>query len=233
MDFRESFHGFRKVFLAVVHIQDEPQVLRNVALARDNGAHGVFLINHHSDAMHLLAMYRRARIVHPDWWIGVNALDLDPMETLRRVPTDVSGLWFDRGGIDLSSPDPAREAREIAQARDRNQSWRGVHFGGVAFKYQPQRGEPDDEARFAVPYMDVITTSGSATNQAPSVPKIASMRAVIGTAPLAIASGMAPENVKPFLEYADCVLVASNISFSYTELDPKRVRALSDIVRAY
>lgn len=174
-----------------------------------------------------------ARIVHPDWWIGVNALDLDPMETLRRVPTDVSGLWFDRGGIDLSSPDPAREAREIAQARDRNQSWRGVHFGGVAFKYQPPCEDPAKEASLAAPYMDVVTTSGNATKQAPSVLKVASMRAKIGTTPLAIASGMSPENVKPFLEYADCVLVASNISFSYTELDPKRVRALSDIVRAY
>ncbi|MFA5853869.1 MAG: hypothetical protein WC866_02155 [Patescibacteria group bacterium] len=232
MDFREAFRGHHKVFLAVVHVENEAQTLRNVAHARDNGAHGVFLINHNIDVLGLLAVYRRARIAHLDWWLGVNALDLAPMETLRHVPSDVSGLWFDRGGIDLSSDDPTREARAIVRAHDRNSSWRGVHFGGVAFKYQPQAGDPALEACMAVPYMDVLTTSGEATGQPPSIAKIEAMRGAIGDKPLAIASGMTPENVDVYLDYVDCVLVATGVSFSHTELDPVRVRALSDIVRA-
>lgn len=232
MDFREVFRDQGEVFLAVVHVEDETQALRNVALARENGAHGVFLINHHIDALGLLAVYRRVRIVHGDWWIGVNALDLAPAETFRHAPSDVSGLWFDRGGIDLSSDDPTQEACAIVRAHDRNPGWRGVHFGGVAFKYQPQAWNPALEARTAVPYMDVLTTSGDATGQPPSIAKIEAMRGAIRDKPLAIASGMTPENVGRYLNYVDCVLVATGISFSGTELDPKRVRALADIVCA-
>lgn len=231
MDFRESFQGHAKVFLAVVHAESEAQALRNVAIARNGGAHGVFLINHRIPSRDLYVIYRRVRQAHAKWWIGLNPLDMDPAATFACTTPDVSGLWFDRGGVDLKSEDPTHEARDLVRAHDRS-AWRGVYFGGVAFKGQPQGGDPAKEARLAAPYMDVVTTSGDATKRPPSVAKIASMRAAIGAAPLAIASGMTPENVDAYLDYADCVLVASGISFSHTEFNPRRLRALSDIVRA-
>ncbi len=219
------------MFLAVVHVESEAQALRNVAIARNGGAHGVFLINHHIVPRDLYVIYRRVRAVHPRWWIGLNPLDMEPANVFACTTPDVSGLWFDRGGVDLKSEDPTREARELVRAHDRS-AWRGVHFGGVAFKGQPQGGDPAKEARLAAPYMDVVTTSGDATKRPPSIAKIVSMRGAIRAAPLAIASGMTPENVAAYLNYADCVLVASGISFSFTEFDPTRLRALADIVRA-
>ncbi len=231
MDFRASFQDHAKVFLAVVHVESEAQALRNVAIARSSGAHGVFLINHSINHFELYRIYRRVRRAHSTWWIGLNPLGLDPAAALAITPDDVSGLWFDRGGVDLKSDDPARVARELQRLRDAS-PWRGVHFGGVAFKYQPQGGDPAKEASLAAPYMDVVTTSGDATKRPPSIAKIASMRAAIGQKPLAIASGMTPENVNAFLDYVDCVLVATGVSFSHTEFDPERLRMLSDIVRA-
>jgi predicted TIM-barrel enzyme len=51
--------------------------------------------------------------------------------------------------------------------------------------------------------------------------------------PLAIASGITPENVGDYLDVADCFLVATGISRSFTELEPSRVRRLIERVRDY
>jgi len=81
-------------------------------------------------------------------------------------------------------------------------------------------------------YMDVVTTSGPGTGQASNVSKIQRMKSSIGSFPLAIASGITPENVHQYIEFADCFLVATGISHSWTELDPKRVESLVAKVHA-
>lgn len=58
------------------------------------------------------------------------------------------------------------------------------------------------------------------------------MKQAIGEFPLAIASGITPENVSESLDIADCFLVAKGISTSFTELDPVRVKRLVDVVRS-
>ncbi len=233
MKFSEVFPD-RRVFLAVVHAHDRAQVLRNVRVARDNGAHGVFLINHDTPAEVLLSHFRAARVEHPDWWIGLNLLDLKPDRAFTYVPTDASGLWTDASGIDLRADDPAEEARKSAQARARRLDWHGLHFGGVAFKHQRKTGKPAEEARAALPFMDVLTTSGDETGKPPSVEKIQHIcEAIAGEKPLAIASGIATGNVDAFLPLATCFLVASGISFTFTELDSSRVRLLADRIRAW
>ena len=56
------------------------------------------------------------------------------------------------------------------------------------------------------------------------------MKQALGEFPLGIASGITPENVSEYLDIADCFLVATGISTSFTELDPVRVRALMEFV---
>ena len=55
---------------------------------------------------------------------------------------------------------------------------------------------------------------------------------VLGDHPLAIASGITPENVADYLPFADCFLVATGISTRIEELDAHRTRALIQAVRA-
>jgi predicted TIM-barrel enzyme len=81
--------------------------------------------------------------------------------------------------------------------------------------------------------MDVVTTSGPGTGQAAHVEKIRTMKAALGDFPLAIASGITPENVKDYLPFSDCYLVATGISDSFEELNPDRVRALVNTVQAW
>lgn len=79
--------------------------------------------------------------------------------------------------------------------------------------------------------MDVVTTSGPGTGKAAAVEKIRTMKEALGDFPLAIASGITPENVSDYLPYADCFLVATGISRNFEQLDPARTHALVEAVR--
>jgi predicted TIM-barrel enzyme len=59
------------------------------------------------------------------------------------------------------------------------------------------------------------------------------MKAALGDVPLAIASGITPENVGDYLEMADCFLVATGISKSWLAFDEERVREFVRRVRTY
>jgi len=58
------------------------------------------------------------------------------------------------------------------------------------------------------------------------------MKEAMGDHPLAIASGITPENVGTFLPYVDYVLCATGISDDFHNLNPDRVRQLVETVRS-
>ncbi len=211
--------------IVVVHVRDREQALRNVLTARDQGADGVFLINHLTNHLHLLNCFRYVKAQCPDFWIGLNCLGIDRFTTLKQLPLEAQGFWVDNAQIDLEQMYPDCEAREFAERRAQSGK-QALYFGGVAFKYQRNSIDPAKEAALAVPFVDVVTTSGDGTGIAANIHKIQWMKEAIGDHPLAIASGITPENVGDYLPHADCFLVASGISLSETELDPQRVREL-------
>lgn len=221
-------------FLPVVHVEHENQARKNARVALENGAHGFFLITHGViDDRELHRIYKVLRKEFPNEWIGVNFLSLVPEQIFSILPKDVSGLWVDDAGLRF----PEQHARLVMGRRQEMRAdWKGQYFGGVAFKYQPELpelGRPADRAKLAAPFVDVITTSGSGTGSAPGVDKIRLMKEAVPDKPLAIASGMTPENIRTFLPYADYFLVATGISDSHTELNSTRVRAFADIVRSH
>lgn len=219
------------VFLAVIHAHNRVQVFRNVAIAYEQGADGVFLINHGSvSATALLRLYNDVRAFYPSWWVGLNLLGLTSLSALHKVPGSASGLWLDDAGINENAEDPSRAAREFAERRWQKTGWQGLYFGGVAFKYQAHVTDAGRVAKLVMPYVDVITTSGNATGEPPPIEKIWAMRNAIGDHPLAIASGITPENVNDYLGIADCFLVATGISSSFTQLDPALVRKLALVI---
>lgn len=228
--FREVFTR-QHVVLPVVHVESENQALRNAKIAREFGCDGVFLINHGISARRLLEIFTSVYEVYADWWIGVNCLDLRPADTFRAVPRGVAGIWVDNAGIDERTRDQPF-AEEVASARTQSE-WRGLYFGGVAFKYQRHVEQLTEAAQIAGRYMDVVTTSGPGTGQAAHRDKIATMRRAIGEFPLAIASGITPENVADYLDVADCFLIATGISETFSELDSALVQKLVQNVRAF
>jgi predicted TIM-barrel enzyme len=159
----------------------------------------------------------------------VNCLDLDPEHVFGLLHPEVGGVWADDAGIDERTREQP-EADLIATAR-RESGWQGLFFGGVAFKYQRRVEDLETAVRTATGFMDVVTTSGSGTGIAANREKIEAMKRALGGFPLAIASGVTPENVGDYLDVADCFLVATGVSRSFTELDPKKLHSLNQRIR--
>jgi len=219
------------VILPVVHVESQEQALRNADVAFNAGCDGVFLINHAVSSGRLLEIFGAVQAAFENRWIGVNCLDLKPTEVFRTIPAEVAGVWVDDAGIDERQE--KQPFAEVVSAECAASGWAGLYFGGVAFKYQRTVTELATASEIASRHMDIVTTSGPGTGQSASREKIATMKQAMGEHPLAIASGITPSNVTDYLDVADCFLVATGISKSFTDLDKTLVRSLVERVRAY
>ena len=236
MRFRRVF-GPGKVVLPVIHVEGLQQALRNVVVAVGAGAPGVFLIAHELDWTQLFAIYRRVRRDFPDLWVGLNLL-LKAKVSLRIMNTiqgtglgQPAGLWVDNARI--SELDPHRQPAAEGADAERG-SWAGLYFGGVAFKYQREVLLLEAAARHAEPYMDVVTTSGPGTGEEATVDKLRRMRSgLTQNGILAVASGVTIDNVEGILPYVDCMLVATGISKTFSDLDPSMTKDLIAKVREF
>jgi predicted TIM-barrel enzyme len=228
--YRQTFAGHHAV-LPVIHVDSLAQAQRNARIARESGADGAFLINHGMAAEALLNIHNAVAYAQTGWWVGVNCLGMAPEQVFRSVSSKVGGVWIDNAGIEeAQGPQPYAEG--VLATRDAHVP-ASLYFGGVAFKYQRPVADLEAACRVAARYMDVVTTSGPGTGHAAEVEKIRRMkRALVGT-PLGIASGITPENVGEYLPHADCFLVATGISRSFTELDAARLLALVQRVAAF
>jgi len=228
--YRETFLN-RHVVLPVIHVESREQTLRNAEIARRQRCDGVFLINHEIPYTTLLEIHHWVYEAFPDWWIGVNCLDLDPSEVFEKLTDQVAGVWVDNAMID-ERVECQVMAEKITEARAKS-GWCGLYFGGVAFKYQRPVNDVREAARIAAGYMDVVTTSGPATGQAAAPDKIRAMKEALGAFPLAIASGITARNIGNYLDTADCFLVATGISESRSELNEELLKDLLDKIRGY
>ena len=228
--FRQVFSG-RHAVLPVIHVESLEQALRNTLVAREAGADGVFLINHVMTDASLLAIHESVADAFPGGWVGVNCLGMSPEEVFAAVTPKVSGVWVDNAEIEEGQEEQPYAQRVAAVRQSRASDC--LYFGGVAFKYQRHVDELETACRVAARWMDVVTTSGPGTGEAAEIEKIRRMKLALGDSPLAIASGITPENVGDYLPHADAFLVATGISRSFSELDPPRVRSLIERVRSF
>lgn len=225
---RDIFRHHHAV-LAVVHADHREQVLRNVAIAREAGVDGVFLNNHGIPPQRLLELHADAAAAHPGWWIGVQCLGWSPDEVFERIGDEVAGVWVDDARIRVGDPEQ-REAEAVAAARASARA-RPLYFGGLAPRREVTDSYPD--AVIAARFVDVITIRSPGDGRAVDPAVLRAIERAAHRTPVAIASGITPENVAAYLPHADAFLVATGISRSFHELDAARVRALVDRVRAH
>lgn len=224
--FREVFTG-KHTLLPVIHVRDRDQALRNTLIAQSAGSSGVFLINHNINWDELMTIAKLVISRFDGFWVGVNVLDISNVQALK-IASEVGaqGLWTDSIAV-TEHPDVIHKQPEAEKFRNLTLRSNVLHFGGVAFKHQPTVNDEPAMARLATSYMDVVTTSGAATGIAAKLDKITSMKAAIGDFPLALASGITPDNVHLYSQFADVFLVSTGINESFFELDPAKVRALA------
>lgn len=231
-----------RVLLPVVHLpQNGTLGMDAVRTALAAGADGIFLINQGTSVQNivgrLIPAYRKE--FGPELWIGVNPLGV-AVEDFIRLSAEtpdrrIDGVWTDDGGVDSLREDRYVAARDAYLAARKETGWQGLYFGGTAFK--TQRDVPRDKlplvAKRAASFMEVVCSSGRGTGIAADVPKVKALREAIPGVPMALASGVTPENVDPFLPYVEAYLVATGIEQEFGVLDPKRTKALADKIHGY
>ena len=231
-EFREMFNSTGPVVLPVIHVLDTPRTLRNVREVISADAAGCFLINHDFEPEKFLPIIRDVRAAYPTLWLGVNFLAVTgkyafPMlGKLKEEGVNIDGYWADDARVDEQGQN--HEAREIAKIY-RDCGWNGLYFGGTCFKKQREVAPElyGDAARYACPFMDVVTTSGVATGQEADLGKIETFRKAIGDNALALASGITPENAASYGD-VDCFMVATGINETnnFYDIHPEKLSQL-------
>ena len=182
--------------IPVIHMINIEQVFANVETCVNNGIKKVFLINHVVSAQDVLSAAKDVKSEYPELWVGINLLGT-PTTSVICLPNVVDGIWCD-GTL----------TKEDANFR----SFKGMLFGGLAFKYQRQPSDLEEACKNAALTTDVATTSGPGTGKAATITKIETIREYLGTHPMAIASGVSADNVEKYMYLADYLLVASSIT---------------------
>ena len=227
-----------RVFLPVIHCQDEVQVASCIEVARACGADGAWLINQGGMEPAEIAQIAVDNTRNdPDFWLGVNLLGTSLAGAVSAART-LPGLWRDDAGITITRAGIVGATEDlILRALRLRTAWKGLLFGGVAFKYQPRTVPPAFYGAVASAAadagIDVVTTSGPATGHPPDVAKIIAMREAIGDRALAIASGISEDNVERFLPYTDGFIVSSSIESTPGIFDPSRVTRLAKKIHAF
>ncbi|MEM9059067.1 MAG: adenine phosphoribosyltransferase [Pseudomonadota bacterium] len=236
-EFRKQFKVLGPAVLPVIHVLDAEQTDRNIRVLIRAGAAGCFLINHDFGVPEFLPILREVRATWPDLWMGVNFLAVTGRDAfpvlgdLARAGCRLDAYWADDARVDEHGRNS--EADEIAAVRTAS-GWQGLYFGGIAFKKQRPIDPAHwcDAAREAAPYMDIVTTSGIATGHEADLTKIRDFRSGIGDRPLALASGITPENARSYAD-VDAFMVATGINApgDFYSIDLARLAALMDITR--
>eukprot|EP01102_Stenamoeba_stenopodia_P000922 TRINITY_DN10844_c0_g1_i1.p1 TRINITY_DN10844_c0_g1~~TRINITY_DN10844_c0_g1_i1.p1 ORF type:complete len:380 (+),score=75.28 TRINITY_DN10844_c0_g1_i1:25-1140(+) len=245
-----SSSSSRPLLLPVIHIVDEQQTLRNVEIAIRCGCDGVWLIDHFNfNTDNIERCFKAAKKQFPQLWIGVNLLQflrrpLDVFSWIAKTIPDCDGLWSDASFIDPVQLERQQKklvvscfknvvdqqvAKRIRSAQVKS-GWKGLYFGGVAFKgqqaYHPdqEEGTPeaqlvlDHAARLATHFMDVVITSGYTTGVACSPTKLVAMQSVRPLAVSGLGSITAAANraeavalMKTYCELVDVFFFATQV----------------------
>jgi predicted TIM-barrel enzyme len=216
------------MILPVIHYADDNQAMRNAERAFEAGCDGVMLIEMRGRNNGLLFAGSAIKRHWPSLHVGINHLGSEAEAAVHAsLGAGADSTWTDEqlthsgGETELEA---ARLARVLGTVRSH------TVFCAVAFKYQRPEPDPAVAAVRAVELGFIPTTSGPGTGEAADPGAVAAMRAAIGSdAPLAVASGITPENAAAFLPSVTHVLVSTGVSSSFHEFDPARLRALVEI----
>lgn len=199
-----------KELIPVLHIDNNTDIIGSMKLLNSLDIKKVFFISHgYLNYKELIEVIKEIKSKFENFWIGVNFLDVKASDVFRINKEELSivdAIWIDNSFAGISNA----VAKGISI--DRNKNFKGMYFGGVAFKYCPQPSNLKYAVEQAIELMDVITTSGKGTGIEAEIEKIAEMSQYAqNKKPLAIASGITANNIDKYLPYVKYFLVGTFI----------------------
>jgi hypothetical protein len=208
----------------VIHVLSPALALRAAELAAKCECAGVFLISMDGYDQRLDPIAAEIRTHIPALAIGINYLTLPADRALHRsLEHGYQATWTDDAELHSSG------AGALTRQCERSLKDHAGHlfFGAVGFKGQRYEPDPAAAARQALAHGMIPTTSGLATGVAPAAEKLTSIRSAIGPeAPLAVASGITPENVHELGRSVSHILVSTGISSDFHSFAKEKLAAL-------
>ena len=195
---------------------NQEQVFRNIEICISCGIDKVFLINHEVTTSDILSTALKAKKIFPEMWVGINMLGMKTTDALSIDEPLIDGLWCDA-------------SISIKDVVDRN--FKGMFFGGLAFKYQKQPKDLKLACIEATLTTDVATTSGPGTAKPAAIEKIKIIRDHLGDHPMAIASGVSVDNIESYIGLADYLLVASSITDDNEFIIEEKLKELKNKIK--
>lgn len=207
----------------VIHLQGRERALHKARIAFRNGCPGVFIISMEGRDEGIAPIALELKKLYPSKLIGVNYLRSSAEEALRTsLKHGFDATWSDDCGV--HSDGVSDMAKRIGVLLKENP--KHLFFGSVAFKYKRIDTKPEVAAAHASALGMIATTSGPMTGVAAPVEKLQALRKALGSAPLAVASGVTPHNVHEIRGLVTHILVATGISNQLDDFDETKLHAL-------
>lgn len=223
--------GDKKILLPVIHVTDYDQTAKNTKVCFDNGADGVWYINHNIDSLTMIEIIREIRKSFQKEWIGLNILDMNApsvFNLVTKLDFRVDGVWCDNSYITESENNCVAD---LVLTNMLDGKYSGLYFGSIAFKGQYKPNDLAKNVKMALKYVDVIVTSGEQTGIAPLIDKVENIHSNCENVPIAIASGININNVAFYKKYVTCFMVWTGITDSEGNHVPELVRDLVNFIK--
>lgn len=207
----------RPLVFPVLHFLHDSQAMENAAIAVDAGVDGIFLISMDGQDERLEAPARAIKATWPSLKVGINYLQSSAQNAIaRNIEAGLDMTWADDAGLHSVRPNALLSSAIVAElSREPTHQF----FGGVAFKYMAPEPNPGHTAVAAQLLGILPTTSGAGTGIAADPEKLKVMHRALAGGPLAIASGITPDNVLEYSPYVTHILVASGIGLDFHNFD--------------
>ena len=229
----QAFGKKDNILLPVLSCYTIEQFQMNIKILQERHAkgqiQGVWITSANSDISTLQSVLRWSKMTYPELWIGVNLIGETFVRAFQFLETDrPDGIWMDKSYI---TENKIQTVPVLIQDQFARLKWNGLYFGGVLFKYQEHKGDPINLCLNAIPWVDVLCTSGAATGTPITDEKLnIIVNATAGNIPIAITSGISAKNVNQLFGKANIYMFRESVVYPDENLNTEMLDQLISAV---
>lgn len=231
---RRHFKTTSKVLLPVLSCYSYKQFISNIKklypLYQEKMINGVWLLTNNTNSNTIEKVIIWVRKNFSDLWIGVNLIGENIITILEFINKNrPDGIWNDRSSV---NDEKYQNVPNIMIDQIKRLKWSGLYFGGILFKYVAVQGDKKNIVKKSSKYMDVLTTSGIGTGIPIEKKKLEFIyKTKHKNLPVAVASGITPENISDIIQYCNIFIVRSSIVDSNNNVSISKLFKLINAIK--